>query len=103
MTFNGFPTNCTPPACSLHLHAFTERTDQKDAFSFASAAGMMVGIGNLGTSLGEYNDGRLYITKDGGKHWQEISDNAHMFEIGNYGSILLVVNDEGPTDYIRYF
>lgn len=87
--------------CSLNLHAFTDRSDPRDQFSSASSVGLMMGVGNVGASLISYNDCNTYVTRDAGKTWKEIALDAHMFEFGARGSVILLINDEGPTDYIR--
>ena len=41
-------------SCDLHLHAFTERIDDRDMFSFNGAPGLVIGVGNVGSRLAEY-------------------------------------------------
>ena len=88
--------------CSLNLHGFTERIDYRDTFSSQSAVGMMIGIGNVGESLTAYNDGNTYLTRDGGVHWIEIRKGAYMWEFGDSGSILVIVNAQDYTNVVYY-
>jgi hypothetical protein len=39
---------------------------------------------------------------DGGFTWEEIHKDAHMWEFGDSGSIIVLANDEDPTDHIIY-
>jgi hypothetical protein len=92
-----------PDGKTLHLHAFTQRHDQKDLYSSATAIGMMIGVGSVGEHLLNYNDCQTYVSRDAGESWKSVATDAYMFEIGNRGSIILLVNDEAPTDFIKYF
>ena len=56
----------------------------------------------MGSSLLDYDLGNTYLTRDGGVTWKEIRLGAHMYEFGDRGAILVIVNDEDPTDHIRY-
>ncbi|KAI9364921.1 hypothetical protein DFJ73DRAFT_956149 [Zopfochytrium polystomum] len=93
--------NCNSD-CHLNLHHFTERTDSNDLFSSASAVGFMMGVGNVGEYLTQYNDGDTYITKDGGRTWREVAKDAHLYEFGNRGGVILLANNEVATDAVRY-
>ncbi|KAJ8324131.1 vacuolar protein sorting/targeting protein PEP1 [Batrachochytrium dendrobatidis] len=88
--------------CYLHLHAYTERHDQRDLFSSSGSVGFMMGVGNVGSYLKDFTDGDTFITHDGGRTWTEIVKEAHMFEFGDHGGIIVLVNDEVYTDTIKY-
>jgi hypothetical protein len=85
----------------LNLHAYTQRKDKRDQFSVTSAAGMMVGVGNVGRYLSTYSEARTFMTVDAGVSWREIADDAYMYEIADSGNILVFVNDEEPTDKLK--
>ncbi|KAJ1533931.1 vacuolar protein sorting/targeting protein PEP1, partial [Nowakowskiella sp. JEL0078] len=87
--------------CFLNLHAYTERQDKRDQFSSSSAPGLMVAVGNVGEYLSEYKLGDMFLTRDAGKTWKEIAKEAHMYEFGDHGGILVLVNNEEPTDIIK--
>ncbi|KAJ3090965.1 vacuolar protein sorting/targeting protein PEP1 [Quaeritorhiza haematococci] len=101
---NGRRYECNPGSkdCNLHLHSYTERSDPRDQFSSSSAVGLMMGVGNVGSYLADYTDGNTFITRDAGRTWVEVTEEAHMFEFGDHGAILLLMNDEIPTDHILY-
>ncbi|KAG5366909.1 Vacuolar protein sorting/targeting protein 10 [Yarrowia sp. B02] len=88
--------------CSLNLHGFTERKDYRDTYTSASAVGMMIGVGNVGEYLEGYLDGNTYLTVDGGITWREIKKGAFMWEYGDQGSILVIVDGEEPTNEVFF-
>lgn len=62
----------------------------------------MLAVGNVGESLIAYADSDTFLTRDGGFTWEEVHKDAHQFEYGDQGSILLLVNDEDVTDHVTY-
>ncbi|KAL1407369.1 vacuolar protein sorting/targeting protein PEP1 [Vanrija albida] len=94
--------DCTKSSCSLHLHSYTERRDPKATYSSPSAVGLMIGVGNVGEELAEYKESDVFLTRDGGFHWEEIRKDAHLWEYGDSGSIIVLVNDETAVDHVLY-
>jgi len=88
--------------CSLHLHGYTDREDPRDTLSSGSAVGMMIGVGNVGGELGNYYDGNTFLTKDGGITWKEIKKGVFMWEYGDQGSVIVLVNGKDSTNKILY-
>ena len=62
----------------------------------------MLAVGNVGEHLAAYPDSDTFLTRDGGFTWEEVHKDAHIWEYGDQGSILLLVNDEGVTDHVTY-
>jgi Sortilin, neurotensin receptor 3, len=62
----------------------------------------MMAVGNVGEKLAPYVDSDTFLTRDGGFTWEEIRKDAHMYEFGDSGSLLVLANDEGPTDHVLY-
>lgn len=62
----------------------------------------MLAVGNVGEALAPYTDSDIFLTRDGGFTWEEVHKDAHMWEYGDQGSILVLVNDEEPTDHVSY-
>ena len=62
----------------------------------------MLGVGNVGTELSSYTDSDTFLTRDAGFTWEEVHKDAHMWEFGDQGSIILLVSDEAPTDRVSY-
>lgn len=88
--------------CTLHIHGYTERIDSRATYSSPSAIGLMMAVGNVGEKLADYKDSDTFLTRDGGFTWEEIRKDAHMYEFGDSGSILVIANDEGPTDHVLF-
>ncbi|ORY35539.1 hypothetical protein BCR39DRAFT_567933 [Naematelia encephala] len=98
----GVDYDCRSTACSLQIHGYTERRDPKATYSSPSAVGLMLAVGNVGEELAAYPDSDLFLTRDGGFTWEEVHKDAHMWEFGDSGSIIVLVNDEEATDHVIY-
>jgi hypothetical protein len=99
------PTSCDPKDLSkrsLHLHGYTERRDPRDTFSSPSAVGLLIGVGNVGTYLGLYNEGHTFLTKDAGVTWKQIQKGTYLWEYGDQGSIIVLVARDTPTSKVIY-
>jgi len=59
-------------------------------------------VGSVGTELAPYTESDTFLTRDGGFTWEEVHKDAHLFEFGDSGSVLVMANDEGPTDHVIY-
>lgn len=86
---------------SLHLHSVTEMSNVGRVFS-SPAPGVIMGVGNTGAYLKAYEEGDLYVSDDAGLTWTLAREEAHKYEFGDQGSILVAIYDEGPTDIIQY-
>ncbi|GAA6062486.1 hypothetical protein JCM10212_001859 [Sporobolomyces blumeae] len=94
--------DCTSSRCSLHIHGYTERRDPRATYSSPSAVGLMLAVGNVGEHLLPYTDSDTFLTRDGGFTWEEVHKDAHVWEYGDQGSILVLANDEDATDHVTY-
>ena len=63
---------------------------------------MLMAVGNVGESLDPYDQSGTFLSRDAGFTWQEVHKDAHLWEFGDSGSILVMANDEGPTDKIQF-
>ncbi len=99
---NERPFSCNEVGCSLHLHGYTQRDPTSSLFSSPSAIGQMVGVGNVGKKLLPYTESDTFFTRDGGFNWREIRKGAHKWEFGDSGSIIILTDDEDPTDHFVY-
>lgn len=88
--------------CSLHLHSYTERRDPRATFSSPSAIGLMMGVGNVGGFLGRKPDADTFITRDGGVEWHPVKKGNYMWEYGDQGSIIVIVEEEVATKSVFY-
>jgi hypothetical protein len=88
--------------CALHIHGYTERPDPRATYSTPSVPGLLMAVGNVGESLAPYVDSDTFLSRDAGLTWEEVHKDAHLWEFGDSGSILVMANDEEPTDYVLY-
>ena len=61
-----------------------------------------MGVGSVGEALLPYEECDTFLSTDAGVTWSMISKDAHKYEFGDQGSILVVVNDEDETDTTQY-
>jgi hypothetical protein len=99
---HGSPYECQGTKCSLHIHGYTERADPRATFSSPSVVGLMLAVGSVGEELAPYKDSDTFLTRNAGFTWEEVHKDAHMWEFGDSGSILVIVNDEEPTDHVQF-
>jgi hypothetical protein len=85
----------------LHLHSVTSAGNGGRVFS-SRAPGLVMGVGNTGKNLEEYIDCDTYLSTDAGLTWEKVKKEAHKYEFGGLGSVIVVVNDEIVTDKIEY-
>lgn len=85
----------------LHLYSVTGFRNLGRVFS-SKAPGLLMGVGNTGDHLDDYNDCDLYVSDDAGLTWKKALSEAHIYEFGGSGSILVAVYNEGPTSEAKY-
>ena len=88
--------------CALHLHSVTSPHNFGRVFSSRGAPGVLLGVGSVGSFLLPYEDCDTFVSYDGGLTWQFATEGAHKYEIGDMGSLLVIVDDENPTSEIKY-
>ena len=88
--------------CSLHLHTYTERKDFRDTLSSASAIGLMIANGNVGEYLTQKGEADTFITRNGGITWHAIKKGNYMWEYGDQGSVIVIVEEEKATKSLFY-
>lgn len=86
----------------LHLHSVTDISNFFGRIFSSPAPGIVMGVGNTGDHLQEYEKGDLYISDDAGLTWSLAKKEAHKYEFGDQGSVLVAIYDEGPTSEISY-
>jgi hypothetical protein len=59
-------------------------------------------VGNVGEKLASYVESDTFLSRDAGFTWEEVHKDAHLWEFGDSGSILVMVNDEEPTDHVLF-
>ncbi len=59
-------------------------------------------VGNVGDSLAPYTESDTFLSRDAGFTWEEVHKDAHLWEFGDSGSILIMANDEEATDHVLF-
>ena len=59
-------------------------------------------VGNVGDSLEPYTESDTFLSRDAGFTWEEVHKDAHLWEFGDSGSILVMANDEDATDHVIF-
>ncbi|KAI0461954.1 vacuolar protein sorting/targeting protein PEP1 [Komagataella kurtzmanii] len=89
--------------CSLNLKGATDRPDSRDSISSGSAVGLLFGVGNVGKYLNQDSSSlALYFSKDAGISWKEIAKGDYMWEFGDQGTILVIVEFKKKVDTLKY-
>jgi hypothetical protein len=99
----GNAIGCTG-TCSLHIHLQADDADAGMLLPFGTdeSAGIMVGVGNIGDYLSEYELGNIYLTRDGGSTWKEVKKEPHKWAFVDYGGLLVLVDDQKPINTLSY-
>lgn len=84
------------------MHGYTERIDARATYSSPSVVGVVIAVGNVGETLAPYTQSDTFLSRDGGFTWEEVHKDAHLWEFGDSGSIILLVNGEEPTDHVLF-
>ncbi|PSK55766.1 Vacuolar protein sorting/targeting protein 10 [Elsinoe australis] len=85
---------------NLHLHSVTSQRNAGRIFS-SPAPGIVMGVGNTGKSLKEWDEGDTYVSDDAGVTWKLALRKPHLYEMGGQGSILVAIEDK-ETDQVKY-
>lgn len=59
-------------------------------------------VGNVGEVLAPYTESDTFLSRDGGFTWEEVHKDAHLWAFGDSGSVIVIVNDEEPTDHVLF-
>jgi len=87
--------------CHLNLHGMTG--DFPTFYSVESAAGIIIGNGNVGEYLShDQSDQSTFLSRDGGLNWFEVRKGSHIYEIGDHGALIVMADDQNPTDTVYY-
>ncbi|KAL6720769.1 vacuolar protein sorting/targeting protein PEP1 [Lecanora helva] len=85
----------------LHLHSVSDMSNSGKVFS-SPAPGLVMGIGNKGEYLKDYDECDVYVSDHAGTTWTRALKEAHKYEFGDKGAVLVAIYDEGPTNEISY-
>jgi len=88
-------------SCYLNLHGVTGNFPT--FYSVESAAGIIIGNGNVGEYLShDEDDISSFLSRDGGLNWFEVKKGSHIYEIGDHGALIVIADDHNPTDTVYY-
>ncbi|KAF9236598.1 hypothetical protein BU15DRAFT_63862 [Melanogaster broomeanus] len=71
-------------------------------FGRISAPGLVMDVGSIRKQLARYEGCDSFLSTDAGLSWNRVHKNVHMYEFGDSGSILVIMNDEEMTDCMSY-
>lgn len=63
---------------------------------------LVLALTTIRTSLLPYEDCETFLSTDAGVSWRMVLPEAHKYEFGDQGSIIVAAPDEAPTSVIRY-
>jgi Sortilin, neurotensin receptor 3, len=90
-----------PSECSLHLHSVTSPHNFGRVFS-SPAPGFVLGVGSVGDRLLPYDQCDTFLSTNAGVSWRRVYKDAHKYEFGDQGSVIVIVNDEEAVDHVSY-
>lgn len=97
-------SDCRSPSrdiCALHLYSVSTPHNYGRVFSSA-APGLVMGVGSVGTHLRPYEECDTYLSRDAGLNWKRVQRGAHLYEVGDQGAVMVLVNNEEPTKVVKY-
>ncbi|KAJ2776359.1 vacuolar protein sorting/targeting protein PEP1 [Coemansia javaensis] len=88
--------------CSLNLYSRAAMVSVGRLYSAPTAPGQLMGVGSVGTHLGRYTEAHTFLSRDGGVSWRRVAAGETQYEFADHGSVLVLLDDAGPTDSLRY-
>lgn len=88
--------------CALHIHGYTDREDYKRTYSSEGAVGLMFGVGNVGSYLGDIDKGDTFMTTDAGITWKNVKKGRWTWQFGDQGSIIVLAELHKSTKIVSY-
>ena len=61
-----------------------------------------MGVGSIGATLRPYEESDTFLSTDAGVTWAMVRPEAHKYEFGDQGGIIVAVNDEETVDFVSY-
>ncbi|ODV63374.1 vacuolar protein sorting/targeting protein 10 [Ascoidea rubescens DSM 1968] len=95
-------------SCSLNLHSIVERADNFKPnnmigkYYSSPVPGLLLGVGNIGSSLKDYDYSDTYMSNDAGLSWAKTLNGPYLFEFGDSGSVIVAISDSIETNSIKY-
>jgi hypothetical protein len=93
---------CRNTACTLHLHGYTTRSTPEVTYSSWAIIGVIIAVGNVGESLAPYDQSDTFLSRDAGLTWEEVRRDPYIWQFGDSGSILVMVQDGTATNHVLF-
>ncbi|KAK6589998.1 hypothetical protein RS030_192776 [Cryptosporidium xiaoi] len=89
--------------CYLHLHGVSNYQSLAPFYSVENAIGIILGTGNVGSHLSfEHDEINTYMSRDGGHTWMEVHKGAFIYELGDFGGLIVMANDLKQTNQVIF-
>lgn len=89
--------------CALHLHGTTSWDFYAPFYSIESAVGIIMGTGNVGSTLRfEPDETNTFLSRDGGLTWVEAHKGAFIYEFGDHGGLIVMADDLKKTTEVVF-
>ncbi|CAK8990275.1 unnamed protein product [Durusdinium trenchii] len=99
----GKQIECPVDKCWLHLHGITNFHNYAPFYSTENAIGIIMGTGNVGTSLRfEPDQTNTYLSRNGGLTWIEAHKGAFIYEYGDHGGLVVMADDVRKTKLVVF-
>jgi hypothetical protein len=89
------------PSCSLNLIGPTSSTAPHFETA-ASALGLILAVGAVGPYVEPLANGDTYFSRDAGSTWVFLRNGSHLFEFGNSGAIIMMIDDDVNTNTVEW-
>jgi hypothetical protein len=70
-------------------------------FSFL-ASGFVMGVSSIGLTQCSYEESDTFLSTNASVTWTMVCCDAHTYEFGDQGNIIVAVNDKDPVDFESY-
>ena len=88
--------------CHLNLNIRTYK-GYGPLYSKDNSLGLVIGTGSIGPYLLHRSDMiNTYMSKDGGYLWYEVAKGSHIYEFGDHGGVIVMAEDQKPTNIIKF-
>lgn len=92
---------CVPGTedCNLHLHVSTYWQSGTSAipplYSHENAPGIIMGVGTVGPSFDPHGKMCTYLSRDGGRTFEQVLEDVLIYEFGDHGGLILAARHAG--------
>ena len=100
----GAPEDCVHNVgfCSLHMFGWSAWPPFPPVYSYHGATGILMGVGLVGTHLGDSGQYNTYLSRDGGMSWKMVDPGPHVYEYGDMGGMIVAIPIERYADKVIF-